>query len=294
MPDPLFILCPGRSFSSVVCAVIGQHPQAFGLPEVHLFAEPTLGGLLDFDTPLFGRVGATVGIKRAVAELAFQEQTYENIDKAAQWLQDRRDLTGAQAFRELCALAGDRVVIDKSPTNSHPERLDSLYQSFPNAKYLHLARHPRATCRSQYKAYAGRKSLRGNTQFDHEKYWLTRHQSILNFSRRLAPGQYMFLHGEWFFEYPERFLAQICEWLGLSTSRDAIDLMMKPELSPFAVVGPDNAKFGNNVGFIEKPHLRVGRPPAETLEGPMDWVTDHEAYFSDQTRSLAYQLGYDT
>lgn len=292
MRDPLFILCPGRSFSSVVCAVIGQHPDAFGLPEVHLFAEETVGGLLDFETPIFGRIGATSGLKRAVSELAFQEQTFESIKRAAEWCEERRNKSGAELFRELCELAGERVVIDKSPTNSHPDRLARIHREFPNAKYLHLSRHPRATCRSQHKAYAGRKSYRGKTTFDHEAYWRTRHQSILDFSQHLDPGQYMFLHGEWFFEFPELFLTQICEWLDLSAAPEAIAEMMKPELSPFAVIGPDNARYGNNVGFIEKPHLRVGPIKAETLDGPLEWVTDRHAHFSGPTRSLANQLGY--
>ena len=43
MLAPLFILCPGRSFSSVVASMIGQHPDAYGLPELNLFLGPTLG-----------------------------------------------------------------------------------------------------------------------------------------------------------------------------------------------------------------------------------------------------------
>ncbi|MCA0045082.1 sulfotransferase family protein [Celeribacter litoreus] len=295
MPEPLFILCPGRSFSSVLSAVIGQHPDAFGLPEVHLFVTPTVGEFLDMDAPLLGRRGATTGLRRAVAELVFKKQTKETVDQARDWLMERREKTGAEVFRELCEIAGNRVMVDKSPTNSEESRLEEVYRAFPNAKYLHLSRHPRATCRSQYKAYAGRsKYSQRAKKFDHEVYWYERHHSILNFSQRLNPDQYMFLHGEWFFEHPETFLEQICEWLGLSTDKKAIRMMMKPEESPFAVMGPENAPYGNNVGFIEKPHLRVGRPKQETLEGPLEWVTDHETYFTEQTRSLAYQLGYDT
>jgi hypothetical protein len=38
---PLFILAPPRSFTSVICGMIGQHPQMYGLPEVNLFAGET-------------------------------------------------------------------------------------------------------------------------------------------------------------------------------------------------------------------------------------------------------------
>jgi hypothetical protein len=35
---PLVILAPGRSYTSVVCTMLGQHPQMYNLPELHLFA----------------------------------------------------------------------------------------------------------------------------------------------------------------------------------------------------------------------------------------------------------------
>ncbi len=292
--EPLFILCPGRSFSSILSAVIGQHPRAFGLPEVHLFVEATVGGLLDLDSPLLGRAGAATGLKRAAAQLAFGEQTYESVEKAERWLQERRDLSGAAMFRTLCSLVPGRVLVDKSPTNSDPKRLEVIYRAFPNARYLHLSRHPYATCRSQHKAYAGRKNARRLQNFDHESYWRDRHESILEFCSRMMPGQYMFLHGEWFFEAPELFLRQICEWLDLPADQESIARMMKPELSPFAVIGPANAKYGNNRGFIESPHLRVGKPRAEQLDGPLEWITTGETFFNNRTRSISHQLGYDT
>ena len=292
MREPLFILCPGRSFSSVVCAIIGQHPDAFGLPEVHLFVQPTVSGLLNLDTPVVGLAGASVGLKRAVAELVFQSQTYESIEDATAWIKEHRHLTGAELFRKLCDLAGDALVVEKSPTNSHPDRVPAIYRQFPNAKYLHISRHPRSTCRSQRKAYQNRPSHRGLSHFDHEAHWLTHHRSILELSTRLGPGQYMFMHGEWFFEDPKSWLIQICDWLGLSSDPDAIALMMQPENSPFAVLGPSNAKYGNNVGFIENPKLRIGPLPEETLDGPFEWITERDVFFKDETRCLAYQMGY--
>lgn len=292
MREPLFILCPGGSFSSIVCAVIGQHPQAFGLSEVHLFVQRTVGGLLDVDTPVFGRKGASSGLKRAVAELVFGAQTYETIEQAGEWLQERRAKTGGQLFRELCELAGDRVVIDKSPTNPKTERLEAIYRAFPDARYLHLARHPRPTCRSRHKANtAGGRNAVAET--DYEAMWHERHRSICAFSTRLDPAQYMYLQGEWFLERPDVLLPQICEWLDLSTDPAAIDAMMHPERSPFASHGPENARLGNNPGFIERPEFRVGPVRAETLDGPLEWVSGGETVFAESTRNLAHQLGYD-
>ena len=37
MTQPLFILAPPRSFTTVTSAMIGQHPEMYGLPETNLF-----------------------------------------------------------------------------------------------------------------------------------------------------------------------------------------------------------------------------------------------------------------
>ena len=47
MKDPLIILSPPRSFSSVISTMIGQHPQIYGFPELHLFSGETLGDILE-------------------------------------------------------------------------------------------------------------------------------------------------------------------------------------------------------------------------------------------------------
>lgn len=294
MRDPLFILCPGWSFSSVVCATIGGHPDAFGLPEVHLYGHETVGDLLSFDMPVFGRPGASSGLKRALAELQFGEQTYETIEAAGKWLRERKHFTSGQMMHMLDEMVGDRLMVDKSPTNSHPERMVRILRDFPNARFLHLTRHPMATSRSSYKAVERRGKLDQKKPEDNEKYWFKTHASILQFSQMLAADQYMLLQGENFLERPDFYLRQICDWLGLSSDDAAVERMMQPELSPFAVIGPKNAQYGNNMGFIKNPHLRVGRPRAESLEGTLEWLEGHEIHFSDQTRSLAYQLGYDT
>jgi len=44
MNHPLLILASPRSFTSVICAALGQHPQMYELPELHLFVADTLAG----------------------------------------------------------------------------------------------------------------------------------------------------------------------------------------------------------------------------------------------------------
>jgi Sulfotransferase family len=290
MTQPLFILCPGRSFSSVVCAAIGQHPQMFGLPEVNLFSVETVERLIETDIPFFGIPGVLTGLRRTVAELLFNEQTEDSVNRAIAWIEARSKLSGVEMFEALRELAGDRELVDKSPTNSGRKALHRLFAAYPDAYYLHLSRHPRATCRSRITAHQNRKPLDPNAL---ERLWYNRHLELVQFGRTVPAGRFMFLKGEIFFEHPTRVLRQICHWLDISDDDAAIAAMMRPEQSPFATLGPDNAKFGNNPGFIEKPALRVGKIKDENLHDPLEWFEGQTVYFGKETRELAMMLGYE-
>lgn len=286
--QPLFVLCPGGSFSSVVCAAIGQHPQMYGLPEVNLFVRDDIGGMLDLDVPFVG-INVLTGLRRAIAELKFAAQTVETVELADAWLKERRAWTGGQMFDALREMAGDRILVEKSPTNSHPDALKRLHQAYPDAFVLHLARHPRATVRSRLKA--PKKLLWGRNP-NLEQMWNRRHSELVAFGQSLRPGQYMYLKGEWFFEEPALVMRQVCEWLDLPCDDEALARMLRPEDSPFAKMGPENAPLGNNPGFIEKPKLRIGKIKAENLTDPIEWIEDREAHFGAPTLDLAALLGY--
>lgn len=290
MTQPLFILCPGRSFSSVVCAAIGQHPQMFGLPEINLFSVDTVERLIETEVPFFGIPGVLTGLRRTVAELVFNEQTEDSVNRATAWIEARSKMTGSEMFHALRELAGHRELVDKSPTNSGRKALNRLYAAYPDAFYLHLSRHPRATCRSRVTAHQNRKPL---DPYAVERLWYNRHLELMQFGQMVPAGRYMFLKGENFFEHPVPILRQICQWIGKADDDAAIAAMMKPEESPFARLGPENAKFGNNPGFIEKPALRVGKIKAENLHDPLEWFEDQTVYFTNETRELALMLGYE-
>jgi hypothetical protein len=67
IPDPVFILAPPRSFTSVAAAMLGRHPELFALPETNLPSFDTVGDLLTAaDT---GPEPMADGLVRAVAQL---------------------------------------------------------------------------------------------------------------------------------------------------------------------------------------------------------------------------------
>ena len=44
---PLFILGSPRSFTSLICAVLGQNPDAYGVPELNLFITDDIKTLIE-------------------------------------------------------------------------------------------------------------------------------------------------------------------------------------------------------------------------------------------------------
>lgn len=292
--QPLFILCPGRSFSSVVCMTIGQHPQLYGLPEIYLGIVDTMDEWLGL-TSQSGRKHMHQGLLRVVAQLHDGEQTEETVLEARRWLQQHRRWSTTRMYHYLAECVAPRRLVDKSPTQGKPQNLARLHRMFPNAFFLHLTRHPRSTGNSFYRIKSAKAVLQGQ-DLDRlanmiEKHWVRIHLSIMQLIDSLPPSQALRLQGENLLAEPDNYFLQIAEWLDIRTDAEAIAAMKHPEYSPYAHIGPPSAAHGNNRGFLEEPILKVGRPSPATLVGPMEWLPEPRG-FAPETLRLARQLGY--
>lgn len=308
-PAPLFILAPPRSYTSVVGGILGQHPDAYGLPEVNLSLGDTLGAVWSA-VSLPGTFGKA-GLLRLLAQLHEGRQTEDAVIRAQQWIQHRLHWPVGRVFAHLQEAIGPQLMVEKSPWNTmRPENLERLLRVFPEASFLHLTRHPRTAGRSSAEL---RRKLQetgaaeaegiapppaittgaGASHFDPERLWLRAHQNILEFAATLPPGQCMRIKGEALLTDLQRYLPQICDWLGVAADADSITAMLHPETSPYACLGPPGAPYGNDPNFIASPALdldrlaRIGEPP---LEGPLDWAPERE--FSAPVLKLARQFGY--
>lgn len=301
-PDPLFILCAGRSFSSVVCGCLGQHPEMFELPEMNFFAADTIGGVIDHFYSRQARYRLH-GCLRALAEVTDGEQTEAAAARAWEWMQANRAMSTADFARMIAERVAPRRIVEKSPnTVSSMDNLDRLHRAFPAARFLFLTRHPRAVGKSLHRVYTdrlqrkearlGRRPARLPDPGLIEANWQEVQTTILHFIRCLPPGQALHLQGEELLAHPALYFRQICTWLGIRQDDAAIEAMHHPETSPFACVGPDNARFGNNPGYIQDPTLRIGRPSPQSLDGPLEWNPGVEG-FQPRTQALARLLGYD-
>src|SRR5262245_45302368 len=277
---PLFILAPPRSFTSVVCGMIGQHPQMYGLPEVNVFvADRYLG--LDL---LYRRVRPHLahGLLRAVAELGLGGQTEDNVETAREWLEQDPTITTAELFADLIAWASPRRVVDKSPLHVlKPDCLGRIWNAFPDAQFLHLIRHPRPTCTSVRKlseeigVVDSARNAAGAAQFsrlitpenlDPDKVWTQPHLQILEFLAGVPAEQQLRVRGESLLAAPADGLQSIVRWLDVSDDPAAIEEMLHPERSPYARYGPINALLGADPGYLRNPELRAFVEPNVTLD----------------------------
>jgi hypothetical protein len=294
-PQPLFILTCMRSYSSLVSTMLGQHPRAYGLLELNLFVAERVGELINF-LPVF-RPNGLNGLLRTIANLEFGEQTEEAVRKAYGWLKKRESWKTGDIMHHILERTSPLLCIEKSPSICFREMfIRRMFRMFPNARFLHLVRHPRSTCRSIYTIMSRTDHMKqSNTadQTDQEELWFRMNSHSVKFSDLLSPGQYMRIQGELLLGKPDLYFPQILEWLGLESSRKELKLMKHPENSPYACVGPQNAPFGNDPNFLRN-SLFVQRPiPPESLEDPMDWRGNGEMrVLSESTKRLARVFGY--
>lgn len=298
MKPPLFILCNGRAFSSVVSTAIGQHSEMYGLPEMNFL----VGDTLDEVVTRFYRNNKRYmmhGTLRVLAQLHSGEQNEETIEEAKSWLKDHLHWTTGYFAHYISELIHPRRFVEKSPTNAiSMKNLERLYDSFPDANILHMTRHPRGVGNSLYKAHTKRLErgffdvtlLMNQDRNRAENHYIKVNTNILKFTSQLPEGQAIHLRGEELLSDPDFYFKQIAEWLGISSDKESIEAMKRPEDSPYACVGASNARGGHNAGFLQNPKLRVGNLPELSLEGELEWLPGN--HFSDNLVKIARRLGY--
>lgn len=299
MPDPLFILAPHRSYTSVVCAMLGQHPQMYGLPELNLFVAETMQEW--WTRYRNGAAMATQGLWRALAEVFQGEQTVRTVRMVRRWIGSNLDRTTTAIFQDLVAKLAPRVVVEKSPsTTSQAEFLERVGRAFPNAYYLHLLRHPRSYSESVLSMPMAKLYLSYYDYYDYsvtppilepQKAWYGVNTLICRFLEGVPESRKMRLRGEDILADLDRHLVNIAAWLGLRTDRAAIESMKYPERGPFSHFGPPGAVLGNDPKFLRHPELQPNRAKPGRLDGPLAWRDDGVGFFSE-VRQLAQEFGY--
>jgi hypothetical protein len=240
------------------------------------------------------------GLLRAVAEIYGGEQSNATIRMANHWVASRQHLSTGEVCRELVDHIHPLIAVEKSPSYTISlKRMQAIYRTFPDARFLHLVRHPVATCKSIMALNEGAFALYVNSIdflpdraiIDPQFAWHDLHINILNFLDQVPKSQQMRVRGEDIMEDPSHFLGDVCRWLGIRDDAAAIEEMMHPERSPFACFGPITALFGNDPNFLRGPAFRSHKVKIPPMNKPLEWRPDGQ-HLHPQVLSLAHELGY--
>ena len=302
MAAPLFLLAPPRSYTSVITAMIGQHPQLYGLPELNLFNVEKLKNLwIKEADDIGGESNLRNGLLRAVAEIYGGEQTPQTITMATHWAAAREDHDTGDVYKELTTKLDPLIPVEKSP--AYPvstKRLVRIYRTFPDARFIHLIRHPIPQCDSVMKLNEGIFALFVNALefqdnraiIDPQIAWHDINVNILNFLDMVPQKQQIRMKGEELMAHPQKQLQSICRWLGVRDDDAAIEEMMHPERSPFACFGPITALYGNDPSFLQGPSFRQHTPKMPPLTGDLPWRDDGKG-LRPEVISMAQEFGYE-
>jgi hypothetical protein len=291
--------------------MLGQHPELYALPELHLFRTETVGEWLRLSrTESFEMEH---GLLRAVAELCYNEQTEQGVLEARGWLQRRSHITTGLLMEELAELIAPRALIERSPSHVYsPAILRRMLEMFPMARFVHLTGHPRSYCETVMNALRTRGFGPGDPPSDWLSYlawfprepgspapdvpdpqwaWLTLHRNIDAFLETVPADQQRRFKGEDVLSGDEGCLADFAEWLKLRHDDSAVEAMRHPERSPFARPGPATATSGSDAfmfGGCDYPS--EWRSPG-SLDGNVGWLPDDTGLLPP-VKELAAKFGY--
>lgn len=299
-PTPLFILAAPRSFNSLVCAVLGQHPEAYGLPELNLFVAETLRR---FAGRMRGMRQAQMhGMLRTVAQLYAGEQTLFSVEMARRWIMNRLRYRPEEIYLELCLKLSPLQLIDQSSLYSSDfETLQRIQEAFPNAYYLHLVRHPRTQGQALLEVIDKSilvslvNAVDDSTQpptLDPQFEWYRRQLNILRFLKTIPAERQLRVRGEELLSQPAQQLESLCQWLGLAWSEANFAAMLRPQDSAYACFGPYKANLGVDPSFLHSPGFPSPAAIACRLEGPLPWRQDGQGFVTEVVK-LAREFGYE-
>lgn len=327
--DPIFILSSPRSFTSVVAGMIGMHPNLYSIPELHLLERDRLEDLVAFFRSE-KQEKKLHGLRRLVSQLILGEQTLAGVRMADRWLEKRIEMSTEDLYRELISMTGGLGFVDKSPAYSlSAVTLERLARTFPESKFIHLVRHPIGQGLSMAKLWPAATTARervsevrsryrqpstvmpplardlmrvlssGNgieadqiLEIDFQNLWLRMQLRILTFLKDLDLSRSMTLRGEDFLRDPIEQMQIITHFLSIPWRPDYEEMILHPETSPYACIGPQGAQFGNDVNYLLSPGYSKREFTIPTFSDlTVPWRTDG-GLFNGEVVRLAHQFGY--
>ncbi len=286
----VFVLSPPRSGSTLLRVMLAGHPRLFAPPELELLSFHTLAerraafpGRNAFW--LEGTVRAVMEVRRLSAEDA----------EAELGRFERAGMTTGELYRRLQEWIGDRILVDKSPSYALDGAvLQRAEETFADARYLHLLRHPYGMISSFEEAKLEEVFFRHPHAFSRrelaELIWLVSQENILAFLAGVPRERQMRVHFEDLLAHPGPVLEEICAFLGLDFHPDmALPYEKRGGEAPGAGRMTDGirpwSRMLGDVKFLQ--HQDVDPAVAERWRDRL-----HDLVPGDETVALAATLGY--
>ncbi len=225
-PPAIFLLSSPRSGSTLLRVMLAGHPALFCPPELHLLPFDTLA---ERQTALKGSY-LDQGLQRAMMELKGldAEGCQQLLDT---WVQ--QGMTVPETYQALQTLAGDRCLVDKSPTYGFSlSTLHRAEQVFDKARYIHLVRHPYAVIESFVRNRMDKLFDLTETADAYPlamQTWIVSNANIQAFLATVDPQRHYFLRYEDLVTDPEGTMTRLCAFLELPFHPSVLTPYAQPE-----------------------------------------------------------------
>ncbi|MBU8895092.1 acyltransferase domain-containing protein [Corallococcus sp. M34] len=219
-PPMVFVHSSPRAGSTLFRVMLAGHPQLFCPPEVNLLFFETMRQWkenIGFGSEMEWTTG---GLQWAFMELQGLDST------AGAALVDKLvadNVSSQEVFGKLQALAGSRLLVDKTPTYAmEAETLWRAEEMFDRPKYIYLYRHPYPVMESVLRMRFDRlfaQGLFGTQDVDPyvvaETVWALSNRNLLQFFDRIERERCHWVRYEDLVADPTKVMTGVCNFLGL-------------------------------------------------------------------------------
>ena len=283
MSEMIYILSTPRSGSTLLRVMFAGHSKLFSPPELNLLPFCTMG---ERDYSLGNAANTVIECDQRVGLIeAVMHLTGLGPERSESWLQTwlNRNVPINVMYRVLSAMAAPRTLIDKSTLNA--SSLEVLRKSRwlnPQARYIHLVRHPYAVIESLQRTYL--RHLAPQLSFPAaQDLWVVPNCNILCFLSEIDPRQHVRVCYEELVRDPEAVMHALCEFLGVEFESVLLE--------PYSGNRMTDGVRGRFQSLGDPNFLKHTRIETELSEAWKDRTLPMQV--DRETRELGKQLGYD-
>lgn len=281
----IFVLCPPRSGSTLLRAILAGHPQLFAPPEIELLTFNTMQERAEVFSGresyrLEGVIRAVMAIKDCdVEEARMLLNRYERMNTSIQ-----------EFYGVLQSWLPGRVLVDKTPSNALDlAALHRIEDYFRDPVYIHLTRHPLGMICSFLEARLSEVFFRREPHSFSlrelaELIWFASHNNSLAVLESVPAKRQFTLSFENLTLAPEEAVRQLCDFLAMEPHPEMLKPWEDRKAKMTDGLHPESKMMGDPK-FHQYQHIddRVASR----------WQDQMQSFnLGVPTRELAFELGY--